>query len=275
MAAEPSALIQHRQQWLKDRGYDPAQLAGRVIAVAASKGGVGKTFTALELAYLLGGILLDWEWDDGSSSVALGYNPDERERSLLLTAMRNETAPRFIKEKKGKPALIPGHKDFELYQPSANDTMLLLQKWAKYYGETFGVPLIVDCHPGGGSSTRGSIAAADVTVIPLIFEERPMKAFEGQIREYADYNLIALPNMVPVPPPGKYRDMLKRIAREYELPVAMPIRHYKWLTQRSSGRSVVCSVDGKNGTIPKQAKDIVEALRDLGEEVVKSCLETA
>lgn len=273
MAVEPSALIRRRQQWLRDRGYDPAQLAGMIIAVASSKGGVGKTFCAMELAYLLGGILLDWEWDDGSSSVALGYNPDERDRSILLTALKNGTPPRFIKEQKGKPALIPGHKDFELYQPTADDTMKLIQAWARYFGEQFGVPLIVDCHPGGGSSTRGSIAAANVTVIPLIFEERPMRAFEGQVREYADYNLLPVPNMVNVPPPGVFVDWLQRIADDYELPVAPPIRHYQWLASRRSGRSVVCSVDGKNG-IPKKAEGVVEALQALAEEAVKSCLET-
>ena len=57
----PPKHMQARLQWLYDAGIDPQELAGKIITVAGYKGGIGKTTEAIELAYILGAILLDFE----------------------------------------------------------------------------------------------------------------------------------------------------------------------------------------------------------------------
>ena len=46
-----------------------------VVAVGASKGGVGKSTIAYELAAALGGVLVDLDWDSGGATRMGGYDP--------------------------------------------------------------------------------------------------------------------------------------------------------------------------------------------------------
>jgi hypothetical protein len=50
---------------------EPDSGVPKIVTVAAYKGGVGKTTLALELAYLLGAPLVDFEWDSGGASRAI------------------------------------------------------------------------------------------------------------------------------------------------------------------------------------------------------------
>jgi hypothetical protein len=103
------------------------------IAVCHSrKGGVGKSFLAYELAYLLDAVLVDLEHDGGGVTSKWGYRPQDHPRARLLDALQPVVAaPRPLRGFK-KPALVPGHPDLYDHQPDA-DTMadaLALSRWS-------------------------------------------------------------------------------------------------------------------------------------------------
>ena len=63
----------------------------KIVTVWAPKGGVGKT----TLAYALGGVLVDLEWDDGGARVQWGLRqPEPFVRARLLRGFRTGQPPR-------------------------------------------------------------------------------------------------------------------------------------------------------------------------------------
>lgn len=264
-----------RQQWMLRNGIAPSSLAGKIFTVAAYKGGVGKTFTAMELAYLLGAILIDFEWDEGSASIALGYNPDDRQRSILIDAINAERTPKPIwageHEQPGRPALIPGHAEFEDRQPSAEAMEKLIRAWAADLGEQYGRPIVIDTHPGGSPSTLGAIAAANLNIVPTVFKEREMNALEGMFKEIGHFPFLMVPNMTTTSPPAKYLTWAIRLQDTYQVPISEEfIRDYRWLSTRSL-RMVNSSVDHAP---VKKAAELVTSLNAIAKEVVVRCLAT-
>ena len=264
-----------RQQWMIRAGIAPSALAGKIFTVAAYKGGVGKTFTALELAYLLGAILIDFEWDEGSASIALGYHPDDRQRSILIDAINNERTPKPLwagdHEQPGRPALIPGHRDFEDRQPTAADMEKLIRAWAAELGELYGRPIVIDTHPGGSPSTLGAVAAADLNITPTVFKEREMRALEGMFKEIGHFPFLMVPNMTTTSPPAKFLTWAIRLQETYQVPISEEfIKNYAWLPNRSL-RMVNSSVDHAP---VKKAAELVASLNAIAKEVVVRCLAT-
>src|SRR5512144_1349680 len=70
----------------------------KIVTVWAPKGGVGKTTLAYEIAYALGGVLVDLEWDDGGARVQWGIKePEPSERARLLRGFRTGQPPRPLR----------------------------------------------------------------------------------------------------------------------------------------------------------------------------------
>ena len=46
-----------------------------IVTVAANQGGVGKSSLAIEIAYSMGSILADLDWDYGSATRECGVDP--------------------------------------------------------------------------------------------------------------------------------------------------------------------------------------------------------
>src|SRR5919202_6273188 len=76
----------------------------KIVSVHSRKGGVGKTTIAYELAWLLGGVLVDLEWDDGGATRAWGYNHEDRVSAPMVEALERGRTPRPIVGHR-KPAL--------------------------------------------------------------------------------------------------------------------------------------------------------------------------
>ena len=251
--------------WLAELGLTPADLAGRIITVAAYKGGVGKTFLAYELAYLLGGVLLDLDWDKGNASVAWGYREEQRMTSPLLDALDRGRTPRPLTGGPWRPDLVPCSKDFGTNQPSADKLTTVIETWAAQWGGELDCPLIIDTHPGGNPSTYGAVAAAHVVVAPVILGEREMEASEDMIDELKSYPLLLVPNKVPLSPPERYIIWLERIASKGAVPVGPAVSKNDWLTTRKR-RMAVTATD----PVPARARTLVDELHRVAEVVVSN-----
>lgn len=260
----PPDHLRERLQWLYEAGIDPLDLAGKIIVLAGYKGGIGKTTLAVELAYVLGAILVDFEWDEGGAAVSLGYRPDQHVRAPLIDAIQRERLPRVISGGPWRPDFVPGHQDFELHQPTADQTAELLGGWAAQWGKLRGCPIVVDTHPGGSPSTLGAISASHLTIAPAVFKQKEMRALEGMVRELAGYPLMVIPNMVPPAPPARFVDWLDRLKKDYQVRVGPVVSSYRQVPNRSLRMAV--SAAGR--PTPQWAEPMVTQIHKVGGRAV-------
>jgi len=204
-------------------------MSSAIIALAANKGGVGKTTIALEVAYLLGGVLVDLDWDQGGASRAWGYDPEARSRSQLLAALNGSSkAPQPV-HGAGRPALVPSHP---LLSEATIAPELLAEKltsWAAAWPEPY---VVVDTHPGATALSYGAMAAANLVVVPVVLGNRELDALGGMLAEFRTFRLLLIPNRVPAYPDARQIDRLDALASEYGVTVGPPILDHRWLPRR-------------------------------------------
>jgi chromosome partitioning protein len=210
-----------------------------IITVAASKGGVGKTTDAFELAAALGAVAVDLDWDTGGLTRMWGYDPAAHRSARLLDGMETGKAPRPLRADR-RCDLVPSHPDLASSSISPELVADSLQAWAGEWGQY--VPLgngrttfpyvVVDTHPGANPLTDGAMAAADLVVVPVVLGGRELDALEGMLADFSDYNLLLVPTMVPPSPPRRWVERLTRAATDARVPVAPPISRYPGITRR-------------------------------------------
>jgi chromosome partitioning protein len=218
-----------------------------IITVAASKGGVGKTTDAFELAAALGAVAVDLDWDTGGLTRMWGYDPSAHRSARLLDGMETGRAPRPLRGAR-RCDLVPSHPDLASSSISPELVADSLQVWAGEWTKTAlpvainGVAsalveivypyVVVDTHPGANPLTDGAMAAADLVVVPVVLGGRELDALEGMLADFSDYNLLLVPTMVPPSPPRRWVERLARAATDARVPVAPPISRYPGITRR-------------------------------------------
>jgi chromosome partitioning protein len=165
----------------------------RIVSVHSRKGGVGKTTVAYELAWLLGGVLVDLEWDDGSASRQWGYRHEDRATAPLVNAFERGRTPRPVRGH-GKPLLIPGHPTMGALGVTAESVAKALRDWANDWDTDW---VVIDTHPGSNPWSDGANSVADVVLAPVPLKTKELEAIAGMVAEMADYPLVLVPNMVP------------------------------------------------------------------------------
>jgi chromosome partitioning protein len=234
------------------------ELAGRIITVFSGKGGVGKTLLAMELAWLLDGVLVDLDWDGGRASVALGQPHTKYVRAPLLDALATGRTP-VPKRLKKRPDLVPGHPDFLYHQPRPEVLAEHLSRWAQEWQR----PVIVDTHPGGSDSSFGALAAADVVLHPVELATRVLDALEATLEEIEQYPLLLIPNEVPTYVPEYELNRLADLAKRHEVQVGPIISNHSWYRTRRL-RTVVSSAT----VLGQRSGVLTEQLVRVGERTV-------
>lgn len=239
-------------------GYKPVEQEPEVFAVAGFKGGVGKSRTAQELAWLLNAVLTDFEWDWGGVTRGWGYFEEDRVKSPLIRAFQTGQTPKPLSGHGRKPDLIPGHTAFERNQPRASVVTETLLQWSRDLKRR----LVVDTHPGGSESTYGAMAAARVTVVPAVLGNEELRALEGLLQDVVDYPLLLIPYKIGRAPAAWLLDELERLAEKYEAEIGPAVGDYYWIPQRRL-RVPICA-----SPLSKRTKPFVEEMKDVAEAVM-------
>lgn len=236
-----SARLHERMAELQQQAE--VELADKIITVMSPKGGQGKSTISKELSWILALILVDLDWDGGRVSRLLGYNPDLYKTSPLLKALSDPEgrAPRLV-NMKNRPTMIPGHRDFEPNQPTADGMTSHLLNWFNQYKRGG----IIDTHPGGSQSTLGAVQAADLIVMPVVLGTGELDAVEETLDkdDLGSFPVLMVPNITPANkahlPAAESRRLLA-LARTYGVDIAETfISKHSWMTIRQR-RTVIAS----------------------------------
>lgn len=235
------------------------RLRQAIVAVAAWKGGVGKSTLAYELAWLLAAVLVDLEWDGGGVTRAWGYRHEARVNMPLLDALDTGRTPRPL-HWRFRPDLVPGHPDFGVNQPLADTLANALEKWAAQWQQ----PVVVDTHPGGVPSTYGAVAAANLVVVPTTLSTTDLEALAGMLDGLRDYRLLLIPTMVPDSPPERAIARLEALSREFDVPVGPPVSEYRWMRWRQRRMAITASPE----PAPRRTRPMIQELQKVAREVI-------
>jgi chromosome partitioning protein len=238
-------------EWAKGNGTRPP-----IVAVAAWKGGDGKSTTARELAYLLNAVLVDFDWDRGCSSRSMGYRHENYVRYPMQDAFRKKQVPTPIRGRR-KADLLPSYPGLVDEQPDRDEVTETLERWAREWER----PIVADTHPGGCELTYGAVNAADVVVVPAVLVKDSLNALEGMVDELTDYPLLVTPNKVDHPTQWA-RNRLKGIVGKHDLPTGPLVYDEEWIRKRTRNLAI------SSEPVPKRAQRYVDSMDALAEAVI-------
>lgn len=220
-----------------------------IITVAASKGGVGKTTLAYELAAALRGVLVDLDWDSGGASTMWGdENFASRRRSLTTEAFITATGqsvpvPRPLRGSPLRPDLVPADPRMayitNLDHEQTHQVALRLAQWAQAWKR----PVIIDTHPGTVAMADAAMAVANLIVVPLVLGRREVDAMAGFLQERAaSFPMLLVPmKWRPTQDAQPLFREVMALVKMHKLTVAPQIRRWDWLALRSLHAALVLS----------------------------------
>ncbi len=146
----------------------------QIIAVSNMKGGVGKTTTAVNLAYLAaesGRATALWDLDpQGAATYTLRGTPDERASAKRLVNGKVELPELVAPTGYERLDLLPAdfsYRHFDVHLRKRKHATERLLRMSRALGDAYDC-LFLDCPPGMSLLTENVLRAAEAIVVPVL-----------------------------------------------------------------------------------------------------------
>ena len=234
----------------------------KIIAVTNIKGGVGKTTTAVNLAYLCGASArrtLLWDLDpQGGATYMLGIDPDEHEfaSAKKLLAGKYDVPELIVGTGYPNLDLLPAnlsYRKFDIHLNAHKKPTERLLKISRSLREVYEV-LFLDCPPGISLLSENVLHAADVVMVPLLPSPLSLRMLV-QLRDFIDdqgwQDLLLLPffSMVDIRR-SLHRELMMSTRTQFPAILHTEVPYWSEIEQMSVRRAPLPAFSPKGAATP-------------------------